>query len=349
MLDSSVNLSLSPERHWEVWPIDICGPYHRGAARGRYSSTQADTESFDEGGNDGMDSDFFDKALSAVRAAQRRPVCLRGQGRWRGCEALGSSQVPGRAGRSGDEAACGDAVVRAACTSVSNTSNSVNGAVVEEEEVTCGTTHTPLWRRGLNDELNCNACGLYCKLHKRPRPKTMRNNNGVQQAVGSPCTPRQSMSWLNTTTVTRRLRHCGAKTTRGRRCGLYYKLLGHLDEERHHLQALALRRPPRWCFHLRLRDPHCQPRSQLSFFACAQWSRVLCLYLCWPRVAYPCAGQRPHLRALVRARPKPYGHPYPYHEQSPTRSPSPASTSVTSSTAAPSSSNSSNALTSAAA
>ncbi|KAI6042308.1 hypothetical protein EDC04DRAFT_2866798 [Pisolithus marmoratus] len=39
----------------------------------------------------------------------------------------------------------------------------------------CGATHTPLWRRGLNDELNCNACGLYCKLHKRPRPKTMRS------------------------------------------------------------------------------------------------------------------------------------------------------------------------------
>ncbi|KAG1787188.1 uncharacterized protein HD556DRAFT_1247203, partial [Suillus plorans] len=24
--------------------------------------------------------------------------------------------------------------------------------------------HAPLWRRGLNDELNCNTCGLYCKL-----------------------------------------------------------------------------------------------------------------------------------------------------------------------------------------
>ena len=28
----------------------------------------------------------------------------------------------------------------------------------------CGATHTPLWRRGLNNELNCNACVLYCKL-----------------------------------------------------------------------------------------------------------------------------------------------------------------------------------------
>lgn len=23
-----------------------------------------------------------------------------------------------------------------------------------------------------------NACGLYCKLHKRPRPKTLRNSGG---------------------------------------------------------------------------------------------------------------------------------------------------------------------------
>jgi GATA-binding protein len=59
----------------------------------------------------------------------------------------------------------------------SGLSNSAPGGV-KAECSNCGATHTPLWRRGLNDELNCNACGLYCKLHKRPRPKTMRNSHG---------------------------------------------------------------------------------------------------------------------------------------------------------------------------
>lgn len=41
---------------------------------------------------------------------------------------------------------------------------------VKAECSNCGATHTPLWRRGLNDELNCNACGLYCKLVRIPYP-----------------------------------------------------------------------------------------------------------------------------------------------------------------------------------
>ncbi|KAF4611687.1 hypothetical protein D9613_003762 [Agrocybe pediades] len=67
----------------------------------------------------------------------------------------------------------------------STAGNSAPGGV-KAECSNCGATHTPLWRRGLNDELNCNACGLYCKLHKRPRPKSMRNSHGESRAQVAP-------------------------------------------------------------------------------------------------------------------------------------------------------------------
>ncbi|KAG1887587.1 ALG6, ALG8 glycosyltransferase family-domain-containing protein [Suillus subluteus] len=48
-----------------------------------------------------------------------------------------------------------------------------------------GATHTPLWRRGLNAELNCNACGLCCKLYKRLHPKSMRASHGEGRHGGA--------------------------------------------------------------------------------------------------------------------------------------------------------------------
>ncbi|KAJ2382647.1 GATA type transcriptional activator of nitrogen-regulated proteins [Coemansia sp. RSA 2611] len=38
----------------------------------------------------------------------------------------------------------------------------------------CGAEHTPLWRRDPADNIICNACGLYHKLHGAARPVSMR-------------------------------------------------------------------------------------------------------------------------------------------------------------------------------
>ena len=46
--------------------------------------------------------------------------------------------------------------------------NNAPGGVKGAECSNCGATHTPVWRRGLNDELNCNACGLYFKQVSAP-------------------------------------------------------------------------------------------------------------------------------------------------------------------------------------
>lgn len=53
----------------------------------------------------------------------------------------------------------------------------------------CGTTSTPSWRRCPDGkELLCNACGLYAKLHGRPRPFKMADDGTVRVVRSSAST-----------------------------------------------------------------------------------------------------------------------------------------------------------------
>ncbi|CAK5266332.1 unnamed protein product [Mycena citricolor] len=222
------------------------------------ASRAAESEPESSDGDDSADSDFyFDGKRAAKKASGGRGGALRKRSNSSAVAGAGASGVSvGRRRGNSDAAAAGSkgsrrpplsvrvpAGVRssAAASSSEKPSSASSGAAlragavagdalgagIKAECSNCGATHTPLWRRGLNDELNCNACGLYCKLHKRPRPKTMRNmGEGRGQSTRAEVPDVMAQCFNCHTTTTPLWRKDDEGRTVCNACGLYYKLHG---------------------------------------------------------------------------------------------------------------------------
>ncbi|SCV71246.1 BQ2448_2834 [Microbotryum intermedium] len=94
----------------------------------------------------------------------------------------------------------------------------------------CSSIVTPLWRRGPDDELLCNACGLYQKLHGKSRPRAFakqptnskRSSNSAAAQAAASRTPPSCFNCAATSTPMWRKDQGGNLCCNA--CSLYYKL-----------------------------------------------------------------------------------------------------------------------------
>ncbi|TIB71868.1 hypothetical protein E3Q22_03037 [Wallemia mellicola] len=99
----------------------------------------------------------------------------------------------------------------------------------------CGALSTPLWRRSSEDQLLCNACGLYFKLHKSHRPKSLKSTRSSAHAHPPGEWPSYNKVDVDMNNATTTCANCDTSTTPLWRkaddgqslcnaCGLYLKL-----------------------------------------------------------------------------------------------------------------------------
>ncbi|KAJ7336828.1 hypothetical protein DFH08DRAFT_784137 [Mycena albidolilacea] len=211
--------------------------------------------------------------------------------------------------------------------------NSAPGGVnLKAECSNCGATHTPLWHCGLNDELNCNVCGLYCKLHKRPRPKTMRNTGGGgkdrRQSVHAEAVDVMAQCYNCHTTATPLWRKDDEGKTACNACGLYYTL--HSSARRISMKSDVIRKRSRHdarcsgasasVSETPTTSPGVSRRASLApggpaSSASASAGRASPTFA--PDSTTTHSYDAPFELSTALGLKPTYGHPYPYHEQYP--------------------------------